>query len=98
MWKRTKEKRAEERAGVTDSKAAEKRFRRAIVNGVVITRKGVWKKWTAEVSLVVLASVAMFFFWKVFKQRRSGSNLLPSLLFQDHGDGKHQAGGFVGFT
>ena len=62
MGKRTKEKRAEERAGVTDSKAAEKRFRRAIVNGVVMTRKGVWKKWTAEVLLVVLASVAMFFF------------------------------------
>lgn len=63
MWKRTKGRNAEIRAGVDgEPKTAEKRFRKAIVKGFMLTQSRTWKKWAAELLLVILASVAMFFF------------------------------------
>lgn len=63
MWKRTREKDAEGSAGALPSlRNPGKRLRRAIVAGFKISRGSRWKRWTGEFLLVVLASVAMFFF------------------------------------
>lgn len=73
MWKRTKEKGGEDRAGASpqpqsfgtqspETRGPGKGLRRAIVTGFKISRGNRWKRWAAEFLLVVLASVAMFFF------------------------------------
>ena len=63
MWKRTKEKKEEGRAGASpEDRGPGKGLRRAIVAGVKISRRRRWKRRAAEVLLMALVSVAMFFF------------------------------------